>query len=159
MFHFIKAIEPEKSTSLLSLHGLASEEYLIFCDAVLLDELSSSLKPIPRRMFEYYRTKLSQPYNAIGDATTSSNSEAPTAAIVGAHEMNRRVSYRRHICQDLTNKICESFQFSDIHTSEGSHRSNAMSAANTTGNAETAGVDAKLSLFFADSRLARCGSH
>ena len=50
-------------------------------------------------------------------------------------------------------------QLSASQLSEGVHRSNAMSATNTTGNAETAGIDAKLFLFFADSRLARCGSH
>ena len=39
--------------------------------------------------------------------------------------------------------------------SEGLHQRSTIPTANTTDKAETAGVDAKLSLFFADSRVTR----
>jgi hypothetical protein len=65
----------------------------------------------------------------------------------------------RKVEADRSQQSSMHIQLSASQLSEGVHRSNAMSATNTTGNAETAGIDAKLSLFFADSRLARCGSH
>ena len=76
----------------MSFHGLANEEYLIFCETALLDELSSHLKPVPRRMFEYYRTKLWQPDDR--DVTRSTDSKVSTAAIVGPYDVNGRVIHR-----------------------------------------------------------------
>jgi hypothetical protein len=56
------AIDLSQRSALLVRHGLLSGEYLKFCDDEILDELSAILKPIPRRLFEYHRCKLSRPF-------------------------------------------------------------------------------------------------
>ena len=46
-------------------------------------------------------------------------------------------------------------QLSASHLSEGLHQTSTIPAVNTCDKSETAAVDAKLSLFFSDSRVAR----
>ena len=54
-----------------------------------------------------------------------------------------------------THRIPIENSFSILQPSDGSHQSSTMSTMSTTDKADIAGVDAKLSLFFADSRVAR----
>ena len=177
-FHFdfaAKAIEVEKTMSLLSTHGLVSGEYLSFCDNVLLDELSSTLKSAPRRMFEYYRIKLWQPYEDAWDAVTCDTSKVSRAVNADGYEMNSHVVHRSDVCPAISENRSESVNCSELRTSKrmGNDKSKMVSdlqlserlyqisasSVDTSGKTETACTVEKLPTCYGDTtRVPRYGS-
>lgn len=155
------------------LYGVASEEYLSFCDNASLDELSYSLKPVPRRMFEYYRTKIWRVDNDSFDVMTSGKvsatanvdvsttysqvvhrSESSGCFTIQTPGISKNVEHSDTVKDDNHESPMRSPP-NDLPLSEASYHESIMPKIATTGMAETAGFVAKLPLFFADSRVAR----
>jgi len=167
------ATEPGRISFLLSLHGLASEEYLCFCDDATLDELSSGLKTVPRRMFEYFRSNLWQPYKN-GNCTVHS-SESLETSDCQSPDINGQVADLSRIsldklydpgpCHGVNNfepltsgEKSDVYQGAELSVFDISRESNPStgSTQNTTSKSHSVEFGGKLSLFFSDSRVARC---
>ena len=155
------------------LYGVASEEYLSFCDDVSLDELSSSLKPTPRRMFEYYRKRLWQPYDCTEELIPFGTSQVSTIADVEeSHEKISQVMHGSDRSQDSSDTLGEvsslerskCFQNSEklednnheksihckptaLQSSDATCRTSTESEMNFTGKSKTASLASKLTLF------------
>ena len=168
----LTVMSSERISSLLRLHGLANEEYLCFCDDATLDELGSTLKPIPRRLYEYYRVKLWQPSKGCIDAIDNGDVPASVVAAplyfdgsnpsqsIGSGALQAPASVQNNaLCKQVEGVGVDS-STEDPSTSNlseiSSHMSSTERVIETTSSTDLTKCGERLSLFFADNRVARC---